>query len=204
MQPSSIAKPATAPAKATVQAPRERILRAASRLFYMQGFHATGIDRIIAEAGVAKMSLYQHFRSKDELIAAFLDRRDDYWCDWLASRVEALANSPKARLLAVFDALGEWFESPDFRGCAFINAAVEFPDAQHSARLASREHKQRVHAYLENLAMAAKMPQAAELAAQLALLIEGAIVTALVAPGPAPAQRARAIAQRILADFPPA
>jgi AcrR family transcriptional regulator len=183
--------------------PRERILQAASRLFYMQGFHATGIDRIIAEAGVAKMSLYQHFRSKEELIAAFLDRRDDYWCDWLAGRVAALATAPRARLLAAFDALGEWFESPDFRGCAFINAAVEFPDAQHSARVASKEHKERVHTYFKGLAEAAKLSQASELAAQLALLVEGAIVTAVVSPGAAPARRAKAIARRILPDFQP-
>ena len=68
--------------------PRERILATASRLFYAQGFHSTGIDLIIAEAGVAKMSLYQHFRSKDELISAFLLRRDEFWCGWLQARVD--------------------------------------------------------------------------------------------------------------------
>ena len=195
--------PASA-AASTLTSPRERILAAASRLFYMHGFHATGIDRIIAEASVAKMSLYQHFGSKDELVAVFLERRDDYWCDWLAGRVSALATAPRARLLAVFDALGEWFESPDFRGCAFINAAVEFPDVKHSARVASKGHKERVHAYLKSLAEAAKLSQPAELAAQLALLVEGAIVTALVTPGAVPAKRAKAIARRILPEFQPA
>lgn len=187
--------------------PRERILAAASRLFYAQGFHHTGIDLIIAEAGVAKMSLYQHFRSKDELIGAFLARRDDLWCGWLQARVEALGGTPRARLLAVFDALGEWFTSDDFRGCAFINAAAEFTDAKHSARVISQRHKERVAAYLKTLAEAAKMSRPAELAAQLALLAEGAIVTAQVGPANEAlnaATRAKAIARRLLPDFQPA
>ena len=187
--------------------PRERILAAAGRLFYAQGFHSTGIDLIITEAGVAKMSLYQHFRSKDELIAAFLTRRDEFWCGWLQARVEALGGTPRTRLLAVFDALGEWFTSDDFRGCAFINAAAEFTDARHSARLISHQHKERVHAYLTKLAEAAKMSRPVELAAQLALLIEGAIVTAQIGPHDEAlnaAIRAKAIARRILPDFQPA
>lgn len=187
--------------------PRERILRAAARLFYEQGFHSTGIDLIIAEAGVAKMSLYQHFRSKDELVGAFLARRDDFWCDWLAGRVEALAATPKARLPAVFDALGEWFCSDEFRGCAFINAAAEFSDAKHSARLISRQHKERVHAYLKGLGDAAKLARTSELAAQLSLLVEGAIVTAQIAEPAAAreiAQRSKAMARRVIADFQPA
>lgn len=193
-------------ARATTVPPRERILRAAAKLFYEQGFHSTGIDRIIAEAGVAKMSLYQHFRSKDELVGAFLARRDDFWCDWLAGRVETLASSPKARLPAVFDALGEWFASDEFRGCAFINAAAEFSDANHGARLISRQHKERVHAYLKGLAEAAKLARPNELAAQLALLVEGAIVTAQIAEPAAAketAQRAKAMARRVIADFQP-
>jgi AcrR family transcriptional regulator len=188
----------------TALPPRERILQAANRLFYADGFHSTGIDRIIAQAGVAKMSLYQHFRSKDELIAAFLERRDDFWCGWLRERVEALGNTPRARLLAVFDALGEWFESADFRGCAFINAAAEFTDAKHSARVISRLHKDRVHAYLKELAEAAKMSRPGELAAQLALLVEGAIVTAQAGDVQEAAPRAKAIARKLLPDFQPA
>jgi AcrR family transcriptional regulator len=187
--------------------PRERILAAAGRLFYAQGFHSTGIDLIIAEASVAKMSLYQHFRSKDELIAAFLLRRDEFWCGWLQARVDVLGGTPRARLLAVFDALGEWFTSDDFRGCAFINAAAEFTDAKHSARIISLQHKERVHAYLKALAEAARMSRPAELAAQLALLVEGAIVTAQVGPGSealSAATRAKTIARRILTDFQPA
>jgi AcrR family transcriptional regulator len=198
------AEPMNASHSTPAPPPRERILQAAGRLFYRHGYHATGIDRIVAEAGVAKMSLYQHFGSKDELVAAFLARRDDYWCDWLAARVQALAGAPRARLLAVFDALGEWFKSEDFRGCAFINAAAEFPDAEHHARVLSRRHKQRVQAYFKDLAEAARMSRPGELAAQLALLAEGAIVTAQVGDAREAAGRAKAIARRILPEFQPA
>ncbi|MCM1982546.1 TetR/AcrR family transcriptional regulator [Lyngbya confervoides] len=110
---------------------RDRIMQAASTLFYQKGVQNVGIDRIIAELGVAKMSLYNHFKSKDALIAAWLQQRDHNWRDWFQHRVEALATAPQERLLAMFDALQKWFSQPDFCGCAFINSAVELVDPEH-------------------------------------------------------------------------
>ncbi|MDJ0935396.1 MAG: helix-turn-helix domain-containing protein, partial [Kiloniellales bacterium] len=105
---------------------RDHLVDTAAKLFARHGFHATGIDRILAEAGVAKMTLYKHFRSKDELILAALRRRDEEFRNWFRRRVEARADAPRARLLAVFDVLAEWFEQPDFAGCTFVAAAAEF------------------------------------------------------------------------------
>ena len=91
--------------------PRERLVQTAVRLFYRHGFHATGIDRILNEAGVAKMTLYKHFRTKEELILAALRHRHEQWMKWFVTRTEQLTPDPRRRLLSAFDALGEWFAS---------------------------------------------------------------------------------------------
>src|SRR2546425_317876 len=94
---------------------RQRILDTAAELFYREGVQGVGVDRIAAESGLAKMTLYYHFKSKDELVVAWLRRRDEEWMSWLESAVERRDGT---RLLGVFDALREWFETPGFRGCA--------------------------------------------------------------------------------------
>jgi AcrR family transcriptional regulator len=180
------------------RAARERILDAASDLFYREGFRAAGIDTIVARAGVAKMTLYHHFPSKDELVVAFLRRRDERWRCWFGAAVERRAATPRERLLAAFDALEEWFASPDFRGCAFINAAAEFPDPEHPARQAVLEHKQQVRAYLHQLSIETGLSDADALAQQLLILMEGAIVTAVIEGGAAAAQGARRAAAVLL------
>lgn len=156
---------------------RERILATAADLFYGRGIRNVGIDEIIARAGVAKASLYKHFDSKDALIVEFLRRRDAAWREWFEAAVEARATKPKDRLLAVFDLLEEWFAQDDFRGCEFVNAAVERADAKHPAHAASVEHKRLVRAYLHDLAKAARLKNPAATADHLALLVEGAIRT---------------------------
>ena len=121
---------------------RERILDAASAAFYARGIRAVVVDAVIAEAGVAKATLYRHFPSNDDLVRAFLERRDGRWRAWLAQAVARIAPDPPGRPLAVFDALGEWFASDDFRGCAFLNAASEFEDPQNPVRQVVAEHRQ--------------------------------------------------------------
>src|SRR6187402_3319099 len=101
---------------------RERILDTAYELFSRHGTRAVGVDRIIEEAGTAKMTLYRNFASKDDLIMAFLERREELWTrGWLQAEVQRRATEPRERLLAIFDVFGDWFALPDFEGCSFIN-----------------------------------------------------------------------------------
>ena len=178
---------------------RDRILAAASDLFYREGVQNVGIDRIIAESGVAKMSLYNHFKSKDALIAAWLRQRDENWRTWFVDRVEALAAEPSERLLTIFDVLKEWFEQPDFRGCAFINSTIELVDPNHPAYQVALEHQQTIFDYLLSLVKAAKLRDPEELAQQLLILVEGAIVVAMMQHNSNAALQAKQAAARLIA-----
>ncbi|WP_161539574.1 TetR/AcrR family transcriptional regulator [Paramagnetospirillum kuznetsovii] len=154
------------------------ILDHALRLFYREGIRSTGVDRIIAEAGVAGMSFYRNFKSKDGLVAAVLKRRDEAWMAWLTGVVEAGEASPAGRVARIFDALDQWFKGPDFHGCMFINAAGEFADPACTVRRAAAAHKERLKSYMGGLCRSAGL--ASEIADMLFLLAEGAIVAAFV------------------------
>ena len=179
---------------------REHLVETAGRLFARDGFRATGVDRILAEAGVAKMTLYNHFKSKDDLILEVLSRRDDGFRHWLAEEVAARAAAPREQLLAVFDVLDAWFHQPGFRGCTFVNAAAEFGAADAPPHRVAAEHKHRVGAYLRDLAAAAGATDPAGLAEELMLLIEGAISLAHVAGRKSAARRAQMVARRLIDD----
>lgn len=164
---------------------RDDIVEAALRLFLRDGFHATGIAAIIAEAGTTKMTLYSHFPSKEALIAAALERRDHLFRTWLFGRMEDLGGADaKARLLALFDALGEWINGraeplgPSFQGCAFVRAAGEFVAPDDALHRQAAAHKQAIVDHLADLCRQAALPTGT--AAQLALLKEGAIAEAFV------------------------
>ncbi|WP_174189145.1 TetR/AcrR family transcriptional regulator [Nocardia barduliensis] len=178
---------------------KQRLLTTAEDLFYAEGIRAVGIDRLLQESGVGRASFYRHFASKDELIVAVLEDRDRRWLDWLRESVEAKADDPGARPLAVFEALADRFARKDFRGCAFINTMVEVADRGSAAHQVADRHKRRVIEYLNALLTEAGRSDATELAAELALLVDGAIVTAVREGTPDAATRARAIAQRLLA-----
>jgi AcrR family transcriptional regulator len=180
-------------------AARERILETADRLFYQGGVRAVGIDRVIAEAGVAKMTLYAHFPSKDDLIVAVLKHRAAAFQESFQAalgRHRAALNDP---LRAFFAALREWFESPGFRGCAFINAAVELADATHPGFEFARVHKQCFAEFLKGLVEQLVGPDAAAVAPAVGLLVEGAIVTAVIQGRPDAADVARDAAFRLIA-----
>jgi AcrR family transcriptional regulator len=164
----------------TATSPREILIETALALFARHGFQAVGIDRLLSEAGVAKMTLYKHFRSKDELILEVLRRRDQRWREWLHASIRASAPDPRGQLLAVFDALGEWFGDADFNGCLFINATAEFGGGQEAVRLLAAAHKQQLKDDLADLAEAAGADDPEALARALVLLVEGAIVVAHV------------------------
>jgi AcrR family transcriptional regulator len=184
-----------------VTTPYERIIETASRLFYQEGINATGIDRVVKESHVAKMSLYKHFSSKDQLILAYLQRRDLRWRTWFEAAVERLGHTPEEKILAIFDALDEWFHEADFRGCAFINATAEFSHTQHPVQEIASEHKRLICTYITDLARAAGIARAEELATQVCLLMDGAITTALVQKNSDAAQQAHHIAHILLANY---
>lgn len=159
-----------------VPSARDRILETAARLFYRDGFRATGIDRIIAESGVAKMSLYRHFASKDELIAAFLDWRHDFWMRWFVEAVEARFGE-RAGLSVIAEALGEWFAQEDYRGCSFINVVAEAGSMGNPGHLQQAvSHKQGLETYIAELASRLGLQSPATVAADAMLCVEGMIV----------------------------
>ncbi|WP_067800166.1 TetR/AcrR family transcriptional regulator [Nocardia beijingensis] len=177
---------------------KQRLLTTAEELFYAEGIRAVGLDRLLQASGVGRASFYRHFASKDDLVVAVLEDRDRRWLDWLRESVEQTGD-PAARPLAVFDALAQRFARKDFRGCAFINTMVEVADRESAAHQVADRHKRRVIEYLDELLTAAGRSDADELAAELALLVDGAIVTAVREGTPEAASRARTIAERLLA-----
>lgn len=168
---------------------RERILETALRLFYQNGIRATGIDRIIAESGVAKMSFYRHFPSKKDLVAAFLQRRHEFWMDWFTGRVGELRAGGAAGLSVLADALEEWFRQPTFRGCAFINIVAE--PGEEAERSIALEHKEALRRFILTLLPEAVSSRAEEYADLALLVVEGAIVRAQMTGDPRAAGQAR-------------
>lgn len=158
---------------------QEKLLRATEHLIYQGGISATGMDLIVKTSGVARKSLYKHYPTKEALVAAALQARDERWMQWFTSTTTQ-ALTPRARLLSIFDALREWFASEGFRGCAFINAAGEIGDPENPIRAVARQHKERLLAHVLTLTQAAALPDPEETARQLLVLIDGAIAVALV------------------------
>ncbi len=160
---------------------RDRILDTAARLFYRDGYRATGIDRIIAESGVAKMSLYRHFPSKNDLIFEYLQRRHDFWMDWFETGVRRrLAQRPNLDVMA--DTLGEWFGSEEYRGCSFINMVAESGagGAGDDPRLMEQavSHKASLQAFAGAVARELGLSNPEEVAQEAIVCIEGMIVRA--------------------------
>jgi AcrR family transcriptional regulator len=179
---------------------RQRILETADRLFYQDGIRAVGIDRIIAEAGVAKMSLYKHFQSKDDLILAVLQHREQNVLEFFRSAMERHGKKAKTPLRAFFAALKDFFESPGFRGCPFQNAAVELADPAHPGTEFVRGHKQRFSEFLRGLVEQTVGKAAAKVAPAVNILVEGAIITAVIQGNPDAADVARDAALKLLAE----
>jgi len=157
---------------------RQRILDTASRLFYERGVRAVGVDLVVDESGVAKTSLYRHFRTKDDLIVAFLQREDaEFWAQWdeVAARH---ADDPVAEIEAHMRWIGKRLARANYRGCPQINVAAEFAEADHPSRTVSREHMQAMRKRLADTARKLGAARPGELAAQLGVLVNGAFVSA--------------------------
>ncbi|PCJ68819.1 MAG: TetR family transcriptional regulator [Rhodobiaceae bacterium] len=185
---------------------REDLIESALTLFNANGFHAVGIDRILSEGGLAKMTLYRHFPSKDALILGVLEAREKSVNGWFAGILAASYPDGEARLLAVFDGLESWFENRSplgpFYGCLFVKASAEFPQPGNTIHQAALEAKL---AFVEMVAEAAaqegfKKPRL--LAREVSILKEGAIVMAHIQGTSAPASDARKAAKSLLATWP--
>jgi AcrR family transcriptional regulator len=157
---------------------RDELVQKALASFYKGGFHAIGMDRLAKETGVSKTAIYKHFRTKEDLILATLRLRDEQFRNWLQRRIEALADDPKDQLVAIFDALKEWFEEPGFRSCMFIKASSEYQDSDHPIHATSAEHKRLLSIYFTEIAEKAGASDPQDLARQLLIIKEGAIVLA--------------------------
>ena len=162
------------------QAKRDQLVETALGLFERLGFGAVGIDRVLAEAGVAKMTLYKHFRSKDDLVVATLELKDQRFRAWFMDQVERRASEPRDRLLAMFQALHEAVDQPAFPGCIFARAAAEFGQADHPIHAAAAEHKRLLRQYIATLAAAAGAEDPERLAFQLGALMDGAMANILI------------------------
>jgi AcrR family transcriptional regulator len=159
---------------------RQRILETASALFYRRGVRAVGVDLVVEEAGVAKTSLYRHFRTKDDLIAAFLNKEDaDFWKCW-DNTTQRHRSSAEAELEAQLKWIGERVGRPNYRGCPQLNVAAEFPDLDHPARAVATAHKKELRRRLRDLAERLRAKRPDELAGQLSLLINGAFVSSQI------------------------
>jgi AcrR family transcriptional regulator len=156
---------------------RSRILDTASALFYERGIRAVGVDLVVLEAAVAKTSLYRYFPTKDDLIVAFLEREDrEFWALW-ESVAERYADDPAAELDAHMRWIGERLARSNYRGCPQINAAAEFAEPDHPAREVSRRHMLTLRSRLQDTAKRLKVSRPKQLAAQLAVLVNGAFVS---------------------------
>jgi AcrR family transcriptional regulator len=174
---------------------RERLLAAANELFYAEGVHTVGIDRVIERAGVAKASLYNTFGSKDELVRAYLEGKHSQQARRISRWVERY-DTPRERLLAVFESQGELFASPGYRGCAFVGASAESPG--QLVEQAAADYRGWLRSLLVDLATAAGVAAPEPLARQLQMIYDGASLSARMDHDPDAAAAARATAETLL------
>ena len=175
----------------------DRLVSVALQLFRQHGFHATGIDRILAESGVAKNTLYRHFKSKDELILASLRQQDEEFRNWLMREVARRDNAID-RSLAVFDVYEQWSRTPVFFGCMFINASAEFSDPNSPIHAFCREHKRLVTMFIRDLAKAADVQGWEHLSACWLLLLDGAVTSTQVSNHALCFEQAKVVAKKLL------
>ncbi len=177
---------------------RERLLESAYDLFARRGVHAVGVDEVIEHARVAKATLYRHFPSKDDLVLAFLQRREERWTrGWVEAEARKRGATPEEQLLAIFDLFDEWFQEPDFEGCSFINVLLETASAEHPVRRASASHLANIRTVLRTLADEAGLLDPDEFSRSWHILMKGSIVSAGEGDRDA-AKRAKAMARQLI------
>lgn len=155
-------------------------MRAAYELFSRGGTRTVGIDAVVAKAAVAKMTLYRHFPAKQDLVLAFLERREQLWTrGWLGAEVMRRETEPAARLLSIFDVFDEWFHTVEFEGCTFIQVLLERPDQTDPVRIATVANLENIRGFLKELAAAAGIADTDSFARQWHILMKGSIISAL-------------------------
>lgn len=182
---------------------RDTVLDKADELFEKHGFVATGVNQITQEAGVASMTLYNNFKSKEDLIVAALERRSERFLEQLEEHMSAAGPSPRNRILAAFDALDAWITAATkkrngFSGCSFVKASIEFSAPSHPAHRVAAAHKNRIVALFEDAARDMNHKNPRNLALQLHILVDGAITQAQVLGDAGSAMRARAVTELLL------
>jgi len=179
---------------------RERILASAYELFARHGVRAVGVDEVIRRANVAKATLYRHFASKDELVLAFLQQREQLWTkEWVEAEARRRGATPEEQLLSIFDLFDEWFRRADFEGCSFINILLEMNDRRTTIGEASAMHLANIRSLIGTLAAEAGLSEPEEFAHSWHILMKGSIVAAREGDEDA-AQRAQAMARLLIAQ----
>lgn len=178
---------------------RQRILDAAYKLFSRHGVRAVGVDQLIEQADVAKATFYRHFPSKDDLVLAFLDQREQRWTRaWVEAEARRRGDTPEEQLLAIFDLFDEWFQRDDFEGCSFVNVLLEFGGANgHALGRAAAVHLENIRSVVQTLAQEAGLRDPPSFALSWHILMKGSIVQAGEGDKQA-AKRAQAIAQLLI------
>jgi AcrR family transcriptional regulator len=177
---------------------RQRLLDVAKELFYQEGIRAIGVDTIVQKSGVGKSTLYRHFRTKDDLIAAYLKEEDRLHGIWFEEVTAPYEGSPKAQLLAWFESCTLRISYPGFRGCPFLNALAEFSDVDHPARRYAVEHERSLQAQLYRLCQQVGARDPEELVDQLLLVINGALSSASIFGSTSPALQLTTVAMHLI------
>jgi AcrR family transcriptional regulator len=178
--------------------PRARLMTAATELFCKHGINAVGVDAIVERAGTAKTTLYKWFGSKDGLVEAVLLAEGSAWRDWFITTTSAASPTARGRLDAIFPALAQWFRQKRFYGCPFINAVAEHDKSSDRIRNLAMDHKQQVLAYIQNLGAEAGARDPAQLTHEIALLMDGAIVMAMITRTPSSAEFAQLALKKLI------
>jgi AcrR family transcriptional regulator len=181
---------------------RQRLIEAAARLFCRHGINAVGVDAVVAEAGTAKATLYKAFGSKEKLVEAVLEQEGRQWRDWFLAGLDAGEAKPIDRLRRIFPLLENWFAQDHFYGCPFINAVGEHDKSDDRLRSLTLEHKRGVLGRIEDIAAQAGAKDPHRLSHQLCMLMDGAIVVAMISRNPGAATLAADAAETLLAQLP--
>jgi AcrR family transcriptional regulator len=180
---------------------RDRILSSAYELFSHHGIRAVGVDEVIKQAQVAKATLYRHFASKDDLVLAFLQQREQLWTkEWVEAEARRRADTPEEQLLAIFDLFDEWFHREDFEGCSFINVLLEMNDRKTTLGGASAVHLANIRSIIRQLATEAGLRDPEQFAHSWHILMKGSIVAAGEGDRDA-ARRAQAMGRLLIAQY---